>query len=133
MSTQPIWTIPRRTVLSAARTPAGPAIRLRIPYQHRNNSATPTQTKDDEENAGKDNGDKDEGAMSRRLSQMTEDAVLEGGRSAQRNIEHAGFSEDLKRELEERVKAASFKSENAAAHSILSMPVWIRRQPASVS
>ncbi|KAJ6144321.1 hypothetical protein N7470_008216 [Penicillium chermesinum] len=27
---------------------------------------------------------------------MTEDAMLEGGRTAQRNIEHAGFSEELK-------------------------------------
>ncbi len=61
--------------------------------------------------------------MARRLSQMTEDAILEGGRSARRNIEQAGFSEDLKKQLEERVKAASFKSEYAAAHSILDMPV----------
>ncbi|GLI77520.1 hypothetical protein PoHVEF18_005810 [Penicillium ochrochloron] len=60
--------------------------------------------------------------MARRLSQMTEDAILEGGRSARHNIENAGFSEDLKRQLEERVKAASFKSEHAAAHSILDMP-----------
>lgn len=61
--------------------------------------------------------------MARRLSQMTEDAMLEGGRSARRNIEHAGFSDDLKQQLEERVKAASFKSDHAAAHSILDMPV----------
>ncbi|KAJ5893810.1 hypothetical protein N7495_005501 [Penicillium taxi] len=60
--------------------------------------------------------------MSRRLSQMTEDAMVEGGRSARRNIEQSGFSEDLKRQLEERVKAAAFKSEHAAAHSILDMP-----------
>ncbi|EPS27934.1 hypothetical protein PDE_02878 [Penicillium oxalicum 114-2] len=64
----------------------------------------------------------EEGAMARRLSQMTEDAIVQGGRSAQRNIENAGFSEELKRQLEERVKAASFKSEHAAAHSILDMP-----------
>lgn len=49
--------------------------------------------------------------------------MLEGGRSAQRNIAQAGFSEDLKKQLEERVKAASFKSEHAAAHSLLDMPV----------
>lgn len=61
--------------------------------------------------------------MSRRLSQMTEDAMVEGGRSARRNIEHAGFSEDLKKQLEERVLAASFRSEHAAAHSFLDMPV----------
>jgi hypothetical protein len=69
--------------------------------------------------------EKEESAMSRRLSQMTEDAMLEGGRSARRNIENAGFSEDLKRQLEERVLASSFKSEHAAAHSILDMPVSI--------
>lgn len=54
---------------------------------------------------------------------MTEDAMLEGGRSARRNIEHAGFSEELKKQLEERVAAAAFKSEHAAAHSIVDMPV----------
>lgn len=67
--------------------------------------------------------------MARRLSQMTEDAMLEGGRSARRNIEHAGFSDDLKQQLEERVKAASFKSDHAAAHSILDMPVWFQLSP----
>lgn len=61
--------------------------------------------------------------MARRLSQMTEDAMVEGGRSAQRNMEAAGFSEDLKKQLEERVKAAAFRSEYAAEHSILEMPV----------
>ena len=56
---------------------------------------------------------------------MTEDAMLEGGRSARRNIDQAGFSEDLKKQLEERVLAASFKNEHAAAFSILDMPVSI--------
>ncbi|CAL5872788.1 uncharacterized protein PFLUO_LOCUS7057 [Penicillium psychrofluorescens] len=60
--------------------------------------------------------------MSRRLAQMTEDAMLEGGRSARRNVQQAGFSEELKKQLEERMAAASFKSEHAAAHSILDMP-----------
>jgi hypothetical protein len=54
---------------------------------------------------------------------MTEDAMLEGGRSARRNMEQAGFSEDLKKQLEERIAASSFKNEYAAAHSIVDMPV----------
>ncbi|KAJ5308826.1 hypothetical protein PENANT_c013G09422 [Penicillium antarcticum] len=70
----------------------------------------------DETEEGKDS------AMTRRLAQMTEDAMLEGGRSARRNIEHAGFSEELKKQLEERVAAASFTSNYAAAHSIVNMP-----------
>lgn len=61
--------------------------------------------------------------MGRRLAQMTEDAMLEGGRSAQRNIEQAGFSEELKNQLAERIAASSFRSEYAAAHSIVEMPV----------
>ena len=78
------------------------------------------KAKTDGEDAGKDEPDS---AMSRRLAQMAEDAILEGGPSARRNIEHAGFSEELKKQLEERVAAASFKSENAAAYSIVNMPV----------
>lgn len=123
MSAPKLWAVPRRTALCAARFPTAPAIRARIPYQHRNNSNASAKTKDNEESSKTGQEEEIEGAMSRRLSQMTEDAILDGGRSAQRNIEHAGFSEDLKRELEERVKAASFKSDNAAAHSILDMPV----------
>jgi hypothetical protein len=68
---------------------------------------------------------KEEGAFSRKLAEMTEDAILEGGKSAQRNMQEAGFSEDLRKQLEERVKAAAFKSEKAAAFSVLDMPVSI--------
>ena len=64
--------------------------------------------------------------MARRLSEMTEQAMLEGGRSARKNMQQAGFSEELKRELEERIAASSFKNEYAAAHSILDMPVGSR-------
>lgn len=54
---------------------------------------------------------------------MTEQAVLEGGRSAHKNIEHAGFSDDLKKQLEERIAATAFKSDHATAHAIVDMPV----------
>ena len=55
------------------------------------------------------------GAMSRRLADATEDAVLGGGRAGMRAIEEAGFSEELKQKLLERVQAQKFQSENAAA------------------
>jgi hypothetical protein len=71
---------------------------------------------------GKNEGKKDS-PMGRRLAQMTEDALLEGGRSAHRNFEQAGFSEELKNELAERIAASSFRSQYAAAHSIVEMPV----------
>ena len=66
-----------------------------------------------------------ESAMARRFSEMTEDALLEGGRSARKNIQEAGVSEDLKAKLEERLAGSTFKNEYAAAHSIVDMPVCL--------
>ncbi|OJJ39566.1 hypothetical protein ASPWEDRAFT_169404 [Aspergillus wentii DTO 134E9] len=60
--------------------------------------------------------------MTRRLSEMAEEAMLEGGRSARKNMQQAGFSEDLKKQLEERIAASSFQSEYPAAHAIVDMP-----------
>ncbi|KAJ5656886.1 hypothetical protein N7507_008836 [Penicillium longicatenatum] len=110
------------STLCASRITVTPASK-RFPAQlcrHTTSSAS-TKTKSHDDTGDKDE-DKEEGAMARRLSQMAEDALLEGGSSARRNIEQAGFSEDLKQQLEERVKAASFRSENPIAHSILDMP-----------
>jgi len=73
-----------------------------------------------------------ESAMARRLSEMTEDAILEGGRSARKNIQEAGFSEDLKAKLEERLAGSTFRNEYAAAHSIVDMPVC-RLRPRKLS
>lgn len=61
--------------------------------------------------------------MSRKLAEMTEEAMLTGGRSARKNMQEAGFSEELKRQLEQRIADSSFKSEHAAAFSIVNMPV----------
>lgn len=56
-----------------------------------------------------------QGAMSRRLAEATEDALFEGGRAGRRAVEDAGFSEDLKQKLLEKVEAHKFRSENASA------------------
>ena len=53
--------------------------------------------------------------MSRRLAEATEEALLEGGRAGRKAFEEAGFSEELKVKLLERIEAAKFQSENAAA------------------
>ncbi|KAL2003176.1 hypothetical protein VTN02DRAFT_4789 [Thermoascus thermophilus] len=62
--------------------------------------------------------------MSRKLAEMTEEAMLTGGRSARKNMQEAefSFSEELKRQLEQRIADSSFKSEHAAAFSIVNMP-----------
>ncbi|KAM7213508.1 protein of unknown function (DUF1992) domain containing protein [Rhypophila decipiens] len=55
------------------------------------------------------------GAMSRRLQEATEDALLTGGRAGQRAIEDAGFSEELKTKLLSKIADAKFQDENASA------------------
>ncbi|KAJ6156782.1 hypothetical protein N7497_005667 [Penicillium chrysogenum] len=105
------------------RAPIAPAARRFSAACHLKQTS-PSSTAKTEDNHGKDDPeeDKKDSPMARRLAQMTEDAMLEGGRSAQRNIEQAGFSEELKNELAERIAASSFRSEYAAAHSIVEMP-----------
>ena len=63
------------------------------------------------------------GAMSRRLKEITDDAIESGGRDARRAMEEAGFSEELKKKLEERIHNSSFRNENPAAFAQMDMPV----------
>ncbi|MCJ1396009.1 hypothetical protein MMC18_008895 [Xylographa bjoerkii] len=60
--------------------------------------------------------------MSRRLEDMTEWTVEEGGGGARKYVEEAGFSEELKRRLEARIADSSFKSANPAAFAQIDMP-----------
>lgn len=62
------------------------------------------------------------GAMSRRLEEATEDALLTGGRAGRRAVEDAGFSDELKERLFARVKDAQFRSEYASASAEAEMP-----------
>ncbi|KAK4184025.1 hypothetical protein QBC35DRAFT_75810 [Podospora australis] len=59
--------------------------------------------------------DREPGAMSRRLQEATEEALLTGGRAGQRAVEDAGFSEELKQRLLDKIAHAKFQSENSAA------------------
>jgi len=64
----------------------------------------------------------EQGAMSRRLAAMSEQSIETGGRSAQKAVAEAGFSEDLKRELEEKIANATFRSDNAQAFAQSELP-----------
>ncbi|KAK3293659.1 uncharacterized protein B0H64DRAFT_426200 [Chaetomium fimeti] len=57
------------------------------------------------------------GPMATRLRQATEDALLTGGRAGRRAIEEAGFSEELKAQLLDKVAGAKFHHEHSAALS----------------
>ncbi|KAG6074639.1 hypothetical protein E4U31_005359 [Claviceps sp. LM219 group G6] len=61
--------------------------------------------------------------MSRRLEQATEDALLSGDANGRRAIQDAGFSEELKAKLFEKVAAAEFQHQQAS-HSTAGETPW---------
>ena len=63
------------------------------------------------------------GALSRRLAEMTEESIESGGRTAQKIVDEAGFSEELKRKLEAKIQGSNFRNENPAAFAQVDMPV----------
>ncbi|QDS74957.1 hypothetical protein FKW77_004767 [Venturia effusa] len=63
---------------------------------------------------------KEQGAMSRRLSQMSEDSL--SGSGAKKAVEEAGFDEHLKKQLEERIAAANFRNDHASAFATVDLP-----------
>ncbi|KAL8907012.1 MAG: hypothetical protein Q9171_006036 [Xanthocarpia ochracea] len=60
--------------------------------------------------------------MSRRLSDMTEDTVGQGGRAARKAMSEAGFSEELKRRLEAKIADGNFRNDNPASFAQLDIP-----------
>ncbi|KAH7135954.1 hypothetical protein B0J11DRAFT_519599 [Dendryphion nanum] len=63
-----------------------------------------------------------EGAMTQRLRDMSEEALESGGRGARKAVSEAGFSEDLKRQLEERIASSNFRAENRNAFAEAELP-----------
>lgn len=63
------------------------------------------------------------GGMTRRLAQMTDESLEQGGRSMQNAIKEGGFSEELKSRLEAKILDDKFKIGNPAAFAQLNMPV----------
>ncbi|PNS20909.1 hypothetical protein CAC42_2840 [Sphaceloma murrayae] len=53
---------------------------------------------------------------------MTSESLETGGRAARKAVSEAGFSEELKKQLEERLANASFKSEHAQAFATSNLP-----------
>jgi hypothetical protein len=61
--------------------------------------------------------------LSRRLSEMAEETMDTGSKSDRKLMQDAGFSSDLKKQLEERIAQTSFKAQNQQALSQANMPV----------
>lgn len=60
--------------------------------------------------------------MSRRLEEATTEALLTGGRAGQQAVENAGFSEELKEKLFNKVQNANFRNKFASAFAVAEMP-----------
>ncbi|KAF5587156.1 uncharacterized protein FSUBG_11880 [Fusarium subglutinans] len=65
--------------------------------------------------------EKELGPLARRLEEATEEALFTGGRAGRRAVEDAGFSEELKERLLNKIADATFKSENARAFAEASL------------
>lgn len=68
-------------------------------------------------------GKKEPGAMSRRLSEMAEETMDTGSKSDRKMMQDVGFSEDLKKQLEQRIAQSAFQTENQKAISVANIPV----------
>ncbi|RGP68180.1 hypothetical protein FLONG3_8255 [Fusarium longipes] len=95
-----------------------------LPLTHYSTQAGSSKTKDrqlnattDKENEIKDAQvpEKELGPMARRLEEATEEALLTGGRAGRRAVEDAGFSDELKERLLNKIADAQFKSEHASS------------------
>src|SRR4051794_26196140 len=73
------------------------------------------------------------GAMSRRLAEATEDALLDGGRAGQKAIEAAGFSNELKEKLLDKIAGQQFKSENLAAFTEAGLSPTVGRETRDIA
>ncbi|WPH00219.1 Hypothetical protein R9X50_00304200 [Acrodontium crateriforme] len=106
-----------------ARVLPWPARRIADARRHASNGNSPPPASQDG-----DHQEKEAGAMSRRLSQMTEESLETGGKTAQKAVDEAGFSEELKKQLEEKLAGANFRSENASAFAQVNMPTSAGKQ-----
>ncbi|KAL1857412.1 hypothetical protein Daus18300_010385 [Diaporthe australafricana] len=82
----------------------------RAPSADTSSPKAPNKTKSDQDVAKPEPG-----PMARRLEEATEEALFAGGRAGRRAIEDAGFNEELKQRLLNKVADANFREEHSAS------------------
>ena len=73
----------------------------------------------------------EDGAMSRRLAEMAEETIDTGSKSDRKLMREVGFSEELKKQLEDRIADTGFAAEKQRAASEINMPVCLNILPPS--
>ena len=96
-------------------------------------NATGAARSDEDGNIAQPRQEEEQGAMSRRLSEMSEENIETGGRGAAKALEEAGFSEDLKKRLEEKIANANFRNENPQAFAQANMPSSAGKQSRDIA
>lgn len=86
------------------------------------NSRSAPEPRKDGEQSQAPRKEEAQGAMSRRLSEMSEESIETGGRGAAKAVEEFGFSEELRNQLLEKIANANFRNENPAAFAQVDMP-----------
>ncbi|KIW96326.1 uncharacterized protein Z519_03395 [Cladophialophora bantiana CBS 173.52] len=130
-----LWTCAR---CLRAQTPRGPSLEYSassIPRRRRSHpfstaatrpDGAPADRKSESSHATKGAADQDaeqhQGAMTRRLAEMAEETIDTGSKSDRKLMQDAGFSEELKQQLEERIAQTSFAAQNQRAASQVNMP-----------
>ncbi|KAL6790289.1 hypothetical protein GGI42DRAFT_217471 [Trichoderma sp. SZMC 28013] len=84
------------------------------------NQLTGDESKADQENTSRPDSDgnsqeSEPGAMTRRLQEATEEALFSGGSAGKRAVQDAGFSEELKEKLLNKIADANFRQEFSSA------------------
>lgn len=131
-----VWTCARCLQSQKVRGTSTPAIVHPSTFLRRSFSIIPPLQDENptSPNTAKDRNDpnddnKEQGAMSRRLADMAEETMESGSKSDQKLMKEV-FSDELKKQLEERIAQTSFSSQNQRAASQVNMPVrWKHPSP----
>ncbi|KAK5045675.1 hypothetical protein LTR84_009044 [Exophiala bonariae] len=92
-----------------------------VPANRQDNDKSPTPAEPSKiENVTRQT--EQEGAMSRRLAEMVEETMDTGSKSDRKLMQDVGFSDELKKQLEERIAQTAFAAQNQQAASQVSMP-----------
>lgn len=119
-----VWTCSRclraqQRLRSLARPPIVPsrALSSTTPPQREAEAAA---VKNDEETPTQE---KEMGALSRKLSEMAEETMDTGSKSDRKLLQDAGFSADLKKQLEDRIAQTTFNAQDQQSLTQANMPV----------
>ncbi|KAK5997346.1 hypothetical protein PT974_02702 [Cladobotryum mycophilum] len=107
----------RRCLIAASRLRNTSAARHISQSGHRENEADQTTENIDGKDSQKAGPQQtpEPGAMTRRLQEATEEALFTGGAAGRQAVRDAGFSDDLKEKLLDKVANANFKDQYASS------------------